>query len=109
MVALIYKCPEYSQYFSFKRKIENPIYEICKNLYIRKCNKFLLEYVSSLKNNNSGSYYMFFKCTENDDEYILITDRFISLKKINDCIKTCALEYFHAEGGVITEYGVFEK
>lgn len=52
---------------------------------------------------------MFFKCTENDDEYTLITDRFISLKKINDCIRTCALEYFHAEGGVVTEYGIFKR
>lgn len=108
MLALIYRCSEYSQYFSFNRKLEYPIREICQNLYDKGCNKFILEYVSSLTN-DSENYYMFFKCSENDDEYILISDKFIPLKNIDSCIKKCAFEYFHAEGGVITEYGVFEK
>lgn len=108
MLALIYRCQEYSQYISFKRKLENPVYEICSNLYSNGCNKLILEYISSLRNGN-GTYYMFFKCSENDDEYILISDGFISLKNINNSMKKCALEQFHAEGGVVTEYGVFEK
>ena len=93
---------------SFKNKLESPIYEICSSLYGNGCNKLILEYISSLRDGN-GTYYMFFECSENDDEYILISDEFISLKNINNFIKECALKQFHTEGGVVAEYGVFEK
>lgn len=93
-------------------RIENnlrmAITDICLSMYRNNLNRFLLLYQSSFKSHND-IYYICFKSVENDDRYTIVSDKFISLKDINILMKTTAKVNYVADGGVITEYGVFEK
>lgn len=84
------------------------ITEICISMYCNNSNRFLLLYQSSFKSHN-GIYYICFKSVENDDRYTIVSDKFVSLKDIDLLMKTTAKRSYVAEGGVVTEYGVFEK
>lgn len=84
------------------------ITDICLSMYRNNLNRFLLLYQSSFKSHND-IYYICFKSVENDDRYTIVSDKFISLKDINILMKTTAKVNYVADGGVITEYGVFEK
>lgn len=84
------------------------LYAICNSISVYNYKKILLEYRSSFKNPD-GVYSICFGCPDNDNEYIIVSRKFISLKEVENRLKYIALEYFYAEGGVITEYGVFEK
>lgn len=83
-------------------------YDICNSIFMYNCKKIFLEYRSSFKNSD-GVYSICFGCPDNDNEYIIVSRKFISLKEVENHIKHIALEYFHMEGGVITEYGIFER
>lgn len=84
------------------------IMDICLNMYQNNFNRFLLLYQSSFKSHND-IYYICFKSVENDDRYTIVSDKFISLKDIDLLMKTMAKRSCMADGGVITEYGVFEE
>ena len=84
------------------------ITDICLGMYRNNFHRFLLLYQSSFKSHND-IYYICFKSVENDDRYTIVSDKFISLKDISILMKTTAKVNYVAEGGVITEYGVFEK
>ena len=85
------------------------LYVICNSISVYNYKKILLEYHSSFKNPD-GVYSICFGCPDNDNEYIIVSRKFISLKEVENRLKYIALEYFHADGRVITdEYGVFEK
>ena len=84
------------------------ITDICIRMYRNNSNRFLLLYQSSFKSHN-GIYYICFKSVENDDRYTIASDKFFSLKDIDLLMKTTAKRSYVADGGVITEYGVFEK
>ena len=84
------------------------ITDICVRMYCNNSNRFLLLYQSSFKSHN-GIYYICFKSVENDDRYTIVSDKFVSLKDIDLLIKTTAKRSYVADGGVITEYGVFER
>ena len=88
--------------------LETVIMYICSNMYRNNFHRFLLLYQSSFKSHND-IYYICFKSVENDDKYTIVSDKFISLKDIDLLIKTTAKASYVADGGVITEYGVFEK
>lgn len=93
-------------------RIENnlgmAITDICLSMYRNNLNRFLLLYQSSFKSHND-IYYICFKSVENDDRYTIVSDKFISLKDIDLLMKTTAKASYVADGGAITEYGVFEK
>ena len=93
-------------------RIENnlrmAITDICLSMYRNNLNRFLLLYQSSFKSHND-IYYICFKGVENDDRYTIVSDKFISLKDIDLLMKTMAKRSCVADGGVITEYGVFEE
>ena len=84
------------------------ITDICISMYRNNFNRFLLLYQSSFKSHN-GIYYICFKSVENDDRYTIVSDKFVSLKDIDLLMKTTAKRSYVADGGVITEYGVFER
>ena len=84
------------------------IMDICISMYRNNLNRFLLLYQSSFKSHND-IYYICFKSVENDDRYTIASDKFISLKDIDLLMRTTAKSGYVADGGVITEYGVFEK
>lgn len=84
------------------------IMDIFLNMYQNNLHRFLLLYQSSFKSHND-IYYICFKSVENDDRYTIVSDKFISLKDIDLLMKTMAKRSCMADGGVITEYGVFEK
>lgn len=84
------------------------ITDICISMYRNNSNRFLLLYQSSFKSHN-GIYYICFKSVENDDRYTIVSDKFVSLKDIDNLMKTTAKRNYVADGGVITEYGVFER
>lgn len=88
--------------------LETVIMYICSNMYRNNFHRFLLLYQSSFKSHND-IYYICFKSVENDDRYTIVSDKFISLKDIDLLMKTTAKASYVADGGVITEYGVFEK
>lgn len=84
------------------------ITDICLGMYRNNFHRFLLLYQSSFKSHND-IYYICFKSVENDDRYTIVSDKFISLKDIDLLMKTTAKASYVADGGVITEYGIFEK
>lgn len=84
------------------------IMDICLNMYQNNFHRFLLLYQSSFKSHND-IYYICFKSVENDDRYTIVSDKFISLKDIDLLMKTMAKRSCMVDGGVITEYGVFEE
>lgn len=84
------------------------IMDICISMYRNNLNRFLLLYQSSFKSHND-IYYICFKGVENDDRYTIVSDKFISLKDIDLLIKTTAKASYVADGGVITEHGIFER
>lgn len=88
--------------------LRRAITDICLSMYRNNLNRFLLLYQSSFKSHND-IYYICFKSVENDDRYTIVSDKFISLKDINIIMKTTAKVNYVADGGVITEYGIFEK
>lgn len=94
------------------QRIENnlgmAITDIYLNMYQNNFHRFLLLYQSSFKSHND-IYYICFKSVENNDRYTIVSDKFISLKDIDLLMKTMAKRSCVADGGVITEYGVFEE
>lgn len=84
------------------------IMDICISMYRNNLHRFLLLYQSSFKSHND-IYYICFKSVENDNRYTIASDKFISLKDINTLMRTTAKASYVADGGVITEYGIFEK
>ena len=88
--------------------LETVMMYICSNMYRNNFHRFLLLYQSSFKSHND-IYYICFKSVENDDRYTIASDKFISLKDIDLLMRTTAKSGYVAAGGVITEYGVFEK
>ena len=93
-------------------RIENnlgmAIMDICISMNRNNPNRFLLLYKSSFKSHND-IYYICFNGVENDDRYTIVSDKFISLKDIDLLMKTMAKRSCMADGGAITEYGVFEE
>lgn len=84
------------------------IMDICISMYRNNLHRFLLLYQYSFKSHND-IYYICFKSVENDNRYTIASDKFISLKDIDILMRTTAKASYVADGGVITEYGVFEK
>lgn len=106
-MVLIENTPKY-HYWIPEEDLDCILYDICNSISVYNYKKILLEYRSSFKNPD-GVYSIYFGCPDNDNEYIIVSRKFISLKEVENRIRCIALEYFHAYGDVITEYGVFEK
>ena len=82
--------------------------DICQDMDNDGCKKLVLQYRSSFKNHDDF-FHICFESLENESEYIIVSDKFISLKEIEVLIKNISLGSYCKEGGVVTEYGVFEK
>lgn len=107
-MVLIKNTPKY-HYWIPEEDLDCILYAICNSISVYNYKKILLEYRSSFKNPD-GIYSICFGCPDNDNEYIIVSRKFISLKEVESRLRCIALEYFHADGRVITdEYGVFEK
>lgn len=63
--------------------------------------KFFIIYQSSFRSQN-GRYCICFTSIGCDDEYIIVSEEFISLKEVSHLVKTAKM--FFKEGGVITNY-----
>lgn len=107
LIALI-KNTNKSSYWIPVWSLNEAIDDVCWDMNSSGCKKLVLQYHSSFKDHN-GIFRICFGCSENDSEYIIISEKFISLKEIRSLIKDIALGSYYKEGNVITEYGVFEK